>query len=200
MRLSVGLLCFGLLLVGALSSFMGAQRPASGWAASVGAQTNLTTSPVVVPTPTSIVPGGPGFLMLGAADLDPLNINVGVPNSTVANRLIPLHLPQGAEITQLVAFYEDRASDVRPGLQLHRQYFGTIEIIAEMPFPPVDFVGGDNVASVKVTAAQRFVDNERYSYYLRVLSPTSANPTAQLGFYQIRVDYAFTVNTPDIQR
>ena len=177
-------------------------------------QTSSAAGVATAATP-SAVPGGPGYLMLTASDFQPdsdqdqyvryfgrnsIEPASGSPGIGIS---APVHLPQGAQITKMTAWYYDSNPNEAPLIDLYRGITDTLELIGPLSsaLPDPAFAGGNDVRSVSVTGSTAVVDNSRYAYMvIASLSrdTTSLNQTQRLS--ALRIDYAFTVALPAVVR
>jgi hypothetical protein len=161
------------------------------------------------------VPGGPGYVMLAASDfkpdsdqerffrywggnaIEPASGSSGIGISAAA------HLPQGAHITKLTAYYSDTDPGSAPLLDLYRGITDTLELIGNLSsaFPAASFASGEDVRSVAVSGAAVVVDNSRYSYIvIATLNRDPAVPARTQRLHSLRVDYDFPVALPAVLR
>jgi hypothetical protein len=94
-----------------------------------------------------------------------------------------VHLPQGAHITKLTAYYADSDPGSAPLLDLYRGITDTLELIGNLSsaFPADSFASGEDVRSAAVSGAAAVVDNSRYSYSViatRAASAARCRPSA----------------------
>src|SRR5262245_44033642 len=124
------------------------------------------------------VPGGPGYLMLAASDfktdsdqdaffrywgsnsIEPADGSNGIGISAA------VHLPQGAHITKITAYYYDSDPNSAPLFDLYRGITDTLQLVGNLSsaLPSDSFAAGEDVRSVAVSGTAAVVDNSRYSY------------------------------------
>lgn len=168
--------------------------------------------PAALPT---AVPGGPGFLMLAASDFAPDtnqdaffrywggNFIQPAEGSSGIGISAPVHLPHGAQITKLTAFYYDSDPGSAPLLDLYRGITDTLELIGDLSssLPAASFAEGEDVRSAEITGGAALVDNSRYSYMLiATLNRDPVTPSHTQRLHSVRVDYAFPVALPVVTR
>lgn len=171
---------------------------------------SLTQGPIPVvnsPEGGGPVPGGPGFVILNAFDFKPYSQTTGYLYSGTLlynpgpdglnNYMAPVHLPQGATINQVVAYYLDNDSTEGQDLVI-RLYLCN------------DFgMGADSMAEIEVPGAEPgiifnitpiitypVIDNSRYSYAVQVTLPVSD----WVALSAVRIDYTYSVSLPAIMR
>jgi hypothetical protein len=161
------------------------------------------------------VPGGPGYLMLAASDfkadsdqdtffrywggnnIEPADGSSGIGISA------PVHLPQGAHITKITAYYYDSDPNSAPLLDLYRGITDTLQLVGNLSsaLPANSFAAGEDVRSVAVSGAGAVVDNSRYSYMvIATLNRDPATPAHTQRLHSVRVDYDFPVALPAVIR
>ncbi len=170
----------------------------------------LTPGPIpIVDSPEGgggAVPGGPGFVALNAFDFKPysqsynyyyggtLLNNTGV---TSAFFIAPVHLPQGATINQVVAYYKDEDAgmwkDIAVVLLQCNDFTEAAVYMAE-----IYSSGAITGITYAVATAITFpvVDNSRYSYIVQVNLPNSAS----VWLSAVRVDYTYSLSLPAVMK
>jgi hypothetical protein len=149
--------------------------------------------------PQLVVPGGPGHVVLNGFDFKPFNQTVGYqfsamilknPSASAANYFASLHLPQGATITQVVAYFYDNDGglgvDVDLALVLCNDFSttcGTIATLTSSSVPHAAVVNDTTTTSITTPV----VDLASYSYLIQANLPPSTN----VGLIAVRVDYAY---------
>jgi hypothetical protein len=206
------LLAVGLLLgVGAVRAG-GSGDDHHGNTRSALAPDSANLAPAAVPP---AVPGGPGFVMLAASDfkgdsdqerffrywggnsIEPAEGSSGIGISAA------VHLPQGAQITKLTAYYADTDPNSAPLIDLYRGITDTLELIGNLSsaLPANAFAAGEDVRSVAVSGTGAVVDNSRYSYMLiATLNRDVAAPMHTQRLHGVRVDYDFPIALPAVMR
>ena len=163
------------------------------------------------PTP---VPGGPGYYSVPPMELQALDSTIGyliwgglaTTQESISNPqgitlyAAGLHLPQGARITDLVAYGydDDDAQDF---------YFSVgRSVVTDILTPEwlVPWTASDTGATpfVKVVAADEdlaIVDNSVYAYTIGLNLPT-ANSGKELKVFRFRLDYTFDSYVPLAQK
>jgi hypothetical protein len=179
-------------------------------------QTAAPTSPDLAPaTAPAAVPGGPGYLMLAASDfkadsdqdtffrywggnfIEPATGSSGIGVSAA------VHLPHGAQITKVTAYYYDSDPSSAPLIDLYRGITGTLLMIGNLSsaFPADSFTSGEDVRSVALSGAAAVVDNSRYSYMIiATLNRDPTTPAYTQRLHSVRVDYGFPVALPAVVR
>jgi len=161
------------------------------------------------------VPGGPGNLMLPASDfktdsdqdaffrywggnsIEPASGSSGIGVSAA------LHLPQGAHITKITAYYYDSDPNSAPLFDLYRGITDTLQLVGNLSsaLPSDTFAAGEDVRSVAASGASAVVDNSRYSYMvIATLNRDLAMPARTQRLHSVRVDYDFPVALPAVIR
>ena len=161
------------------------------------------------------VPGGPGYLMLAASDfktdsdqdvffrywggnsIEPAEGSSGIGVSAA------LHLPQGAHITKITAYYYDNDPNSAPLLDLYRGITDTLQLVGNLSstLPSDSFAAGEDVRSVTVSGAAAVVDNSRYSYMvIATINRDPATPARTQRLHSVRVDYDFPIALPAVLR
>jgi hypothetical protein len=167
------------------------------------------------PAAAPAVNGGPGFLMLAASDfkgdsdqerffrywggnsIEPAEGSSGIGISAA------VHLPQGAQITKITAYYADTDPNSAPLVDLYRGITDTLELIGNLSnaLPANSFAAGEDVRSVSVSGTGAVVDNSRYSYVIvATLNRDVATPSHTQRLHGVRVDYAFPIALPTVMR
>jgi hypothetical protein len=169
-------------------------------------------TPAAVPT---AVPGGPGYLMLAASDFKPDTDQDTFFRYWGGNFIEPaegtsgigvsaaVHLPQGAHITKITAYYYDSDPGSAPLLDLYRGITDTQELIGNLSsaLPADSFASGEDVRSVAVSGAAAVVDNSRYSYMvIATLNRDPITPAHTQRLHSVRVDYDFPIALPAVVR
>jgi hypothetical protein len=152
------------------------------------------------------VPGGPGYVILNGFDFKPLDQAAGyhysgslLQNSGTgyAYYLAPVHLPQGATINQVVAYYLDNDSgtslDVEVKLLQTYDFSNSGVFIATVVSSGAILGITYNVTSSITTP---LVDNATYSYAVQVGMANSAS----LGLQAVRIDYNYPVSLPLVSK
>jgi len=164
---------------------------------------NLTESNNI----NEVVVGGPGFIMFHATEFIPFSQTFGYAftNSTGAlwnpdpsnNAYIaPMNLPHGATITKLVVYYFDNSAvDFTTSILRTNMDTNINTLLASASSEGVinaPRVAEDSVVDLPV------VDNQSFSYVLRVILPGSQGETLTLR--GVRVDYSYPVSLPLINK
>jgi hypothetical protein len=152
------------------------------------------------------VPGGPGHVILNAFDFKPfipatsylytgtLLQNVG---SGSANFLAPVHLPQGATINQVVAYYIDNDAGASKDILV---YLLSCNDMATSAGIMASLKSSGSLAGVTfgVTSAitTPIVDNAIFSYAVQVNLPNSG----LIGLTAVRIDYSYPLALPAVVR
>ena len=152
------------------------------------------------------VPGGPGFVSIGSAEF-----RSALPSTTYylpGNRLVnlsgvtgtffaPVHLPQGATITQFVLYFIDN---------------GTSDIVVFLSSVPLDDPTVANTVAVITTSGAspaprtlvvntapngNIIDNQSNFYVVTITLPSSGLDYQVGG---VRIDYKFPINLPLIMK
>lgn len=148
------------------------------------------------------VPGGPGFVSLGAfaftgwpTDLEYHYSGVRLMNSDVSAHFYEasVQLPHGVTITKFLVFYYDNSATYNFTASLLRasldQEYGTG--IAGMS-------SYDSSASVRymesTTISYPVVDNQSYQYFIQLEMP----PTLDVGLVSVRIDYQYSSALPRV--
>ena len=160
------------------------------------------------------VPGGPGYLMLAASDfktdsdqdaffrywggnsIEPAEGSSGIGISAA------VHLPQGAHISKITAYYYDSDPNSAPLFDLYRGITDTLQLVGNLSsaLPANSFAAGEDVRSVAVSGAA-VVDNSRYSYMvIATLNRDPVIPARTQRLHSVRVDYDFPVALPAVIR
>ena len=177
-------------------------------------QASIAQDMAAAAVPTA-VPGGPGYVMLAASDfktdtnqdaffryyngntIEPASGSSGIGISAA------IHLPQGAQITKVTAFYYDSDPASAPLIDLYRGITNTMEIVGGLSaaLPDNAFASGEDTRSVAVSGPAAVVDNSRYSYMVIVtLNRDTTTPAHTQQLHSVRVDYAFSTSLPTISR
>lgn len=163
----------------------------------------------------TVVPGGPGYLMLTASDFQPdsdqdqffryfgkngIEPASGSPGIGIS---APVHLPQGAQINKVTVWYYDNNPNEAPLIDFYRGITDTLDLIGPLSgaLPTATFAGGHDVRSVTVSGSAAVVDNSRYAYMIIVSlsrDTTNVNQTQRLS--AVRVDYTYNVAMPTVMR
>jgi hypothetical protein len=163
--------------------------------------------------PAAAPVGGTGYLMLAATDfktdsdadkffryytgntIEPTSGTSGIGISA------PVHLPQGAQITKVTAFYYDSDPASAPLIDLYRGITGTLEIVGNLSaaMPGDSFASGETSSSVDVIGGATVVDNSRYSYMIiGTLNRSDTTPSQVQRLHSVRVDYTFATHLPAV--
>ena len=172
----------------------------------------LTQGPIPVvnsPEGTLEVPGGPGFVILNAFDFTPYSqnsgffINYGLLQNTgtgYAYYTAPVHLPQGATINQMVAYYYDDDTNVGKDISLWmmRCYVmdgacGTIMASIESPPNPTS---GSIYTAMTTSIYHQVIDNASYSYAIQI----GWSNSNYVALSAVRIDYGYSSSLPAIMR
>jgi hypothetical protein len=136
------MLCLGVLIgLGIVRAGGGSSDDHHGNLRQAVASASAAPEPATVPT---AVPGGPGYLMLAASDfkvdsdqdtffrywggnfIEPASGSSGIGVSAA------VHLPQGAQITKITAYYYDSDPASAPLIDLYRGITGTLQMIGNL--------------------------------------------------------------------
>jgi hypothetical protein len=153
------------------------------------------------------VPGGPGFVVLNSFDFKPysqiasyqyagtLLWNLGDYSYYIA----PVHLPQGATINQVVAYYIDNdgviGKDIEIDMLLLNDFTTSGDVMAAISSEGLPISSLINYA-VTSSIFYPVVDNSRYSYLVQVGMPNSAN----VALSAVRIDYTYSLSLPAVMR
>ena len=153
---------------------------------------------------------GPGYLMLTSADWSEPNVLVK-PGPGVWN-FAPLHLPQGAKITRITAYFSaSEPITFTTHISIGREiYFDNVWLGGITLAPEIK--PGNQMQSTPLSGALPIIDNSQYGYIVSVATecldktdsckpdyPPSSG-VARLFLYQIRLDYTFDAFVPNVNR
>ena len=153
------------------------------------------------------VPGGPGFVSIAGGTFRPTLIyyewesywgGLANPSSTLMGEYIaPILLPNGATVTQVVAYYYDNAEENNLWVSLYRVNMLTTQVDTMAEFYSISnsynwtYWYDDSVEYATI-------DNQTYSYYASVWLP--AGQKTNLTFGSLRVDYGFPNYVPLVNK
>jgi hypothetical protein len=196
---------------------VGAVRAGGGRGNDYHGNTLRTVAPAAVETAAvpPAVSGGPGYLMLAASDfktdsdqdaffrywgsnsIEPASGSSGIGVSAA------VHLPQGAHITKITAYYYDSDPNSAPLFDLYRGITDTLQLVGNLSstLPSDSFAAGEDVRSVAVSGVAAVVDNSRYSYMvIATLNRDPAIAVRTQRLHSVRVDYDFPIALPTVLR
>jgi hypothetical protein len=153
------------------------------------------------------VPGGPGFVILNAFDFKPYMQTAGyLYSGTLLYNpgpgsfdfyIAPVHLPQGATINQVVAYYLD--NDVSEGKEIDLYLFQCNDFdTSAAAMAHIASSGAILGITYAVTSVINYpvIDNSRYSYAVQVTLPISDG----VGLSAVRIDYTYSLSLPAVMR
>src|SRR5436305_3962090 len=191
------------LLLGGLTSSGPAGSPPNDHHNGYLLQTSSAAGAATAATPTA-VPGGPGYLMLTASDFQPDSDQDHYVRYFGKNSIEPasgspgigisasVHLPQGAQITKVTAWYYDSNPNEAPLIDLYRGITDTLELIGPLSsmLPDPAFAGGNEMRSVPVTGSTAVGDNSPYAYMvIASLNRDTSNVNQTQRLSALRIDY-----------
>jgi hypothetical protein len=166
----------------------------------VGPLTNSSIPQMNGPQGGGPVPGRPGFVILNGFDFKPYLQTANYqytgsmlqnPGTSLAYYLAPVHLPQGATVNQVIAYYFDYDGVVDLEVELLQcdNLSGAIGIMASLSSS-----GASPSMTFTVTSAisTPLVYNASYSYAVQVSLPNSS----LIGLEAVRIDYTYPVTLP----
>lgn len=151
---------------------------------------------------TGIVPGGPGFIMVSPFDFQPVlpgytwsyiggGLYIPSPGSMGAF-VTGVTLPHKATLKKLTLYYLDNKIVGDISVELTRGDGSGIVLAME------SFTSAGAAVAYRYKSSTEFldpvVDNQNYSYYLRVGFPD--NGGADIVFTNVRIDYEYTTSLP----
>jgi hypothetical protein len=162
----------------------------------------LTKNPEVV----AAVPGGPGFLILGAYDFKPgeqtasyhyNGAQLNNPGTLPAWYMAPVHLPQGVTVNQLVAYFYDNDSGDTKNIMV-RLWQDDILAVTLSKMAQISSTGALPYITPMVTATIDYpiIDNSMYAYIVEVILPNSGS----IYFTGVRIDYTYSASLPAVAR
>lgn len=158
------------------------------------------------------VPGGPGYLMLGASAFSPSNNylvyswgrgdNGIFVSGNTENTLFhaPAYLPQGARINKFTLYYYDGDPDQRLAAHLERKDV-TNSVAAQNiagAASPISADGYNNVSDNFMEPGTDIVDNQTYAYFVEAVFYEGVGTDVRL--LGVRIDYSFDTYLSLIQK
>ena len=149
------------------------------------------------------VPGGPGFISVSTFSFKPHNslMNLSYGNAVMYNAggsggiyFAPVNLPHGASLTKVLFFYHDTVTeDMNFYMERVNMFDGSTQVVASATSTGI--AGNGYVES---TIFERIINNQLYSYILRVDIPGGVG--GGLSLFTIRIDYSYPVYLPTVQK
>lgn len=150
------------------------------------------------------VPGGPGFIMVGAFEFKPYNQNYSQayngtllynPSATlITDSMAGLTLPHGATITKMTLYFEDNSSTNTFVYLTRAGADGAANMVTSCG--SVGAQAGFRTASNQSAVLYPEVDNQNYSYFLELVIPGFSGLDIRIA--NVRIDYEYTANLPMI--
>ena len=210
---SFTLVVFVLVLFGISRMVMVSPMAANGTGPvgrTVNRLTGSLTPPVSKPQGGGPPIAGPGHVVLNAFDFKPYFPNTAYEYSSgygadmlinlsgdSASFIAPVHLPQGATINQVVAYYMDNDSGDLQNIEVDLFVLDDFDTI--MPFmaflTPNGATEGITYAATSAIS-DPLVDNTSHSYAAQVELPSSHS----VGFMAMRIDYSYALSVPLVRR
>jgi hypothetical protein len=137
------------------------------------------------------------FRYWGSNSIEPADGSSGIGVSAA------VHLPQGAHITNITAYYYDSDPNSAPLFDLYRGITDTLQLVGNLSgvLPSDSFAAGEDVRSVAVSGVAAVVDNSRYSYMvIATLNRDPATTARTQRLHSVRVDYDFPITLPTVIR
>ena len=153
------------------------------------------------------VPGGPGYVILNAFDFKPLISTASYEYADAALKnpsqfdvlsvVAPVHLPHGATINQVVAYYLDNDPDFQRDVEVELKLCYDLGTICGL-MGTIKSSGAVVGVTYKVTSAitTPVVNNASNSYLVEVTLP----PSIALGLVAVRVDYTYQTTLPLVKK
>jgi hypothetical protein len=153
------------------------------------------------------VPGGPGFVVLNAFDFKPYTQSAGYMYSGTLLFypgpgsydwfVAPVHLPQGATINQVVAYYLDYDSNEGKEIEIDLMRCNDFDTTADIMASVTSSGATSGITyAIDITINYPIIDNSRYSYAVQVSLPISD----WVGLSAVRIDYTYSVSLPAVRR
>ena len=150
------------------------------------------------------VPGGPGFIMVGAFEFKPYSeaysqaysgaLLYNPSSTTNTDSMAGLTLPHGATITKITLYFEDISTTNTFVYLLRAGADGVSNIVTSCA--SVGAQAGFRTASNQSAVLFPVVDNQNYSYFLELVIPSFAGTDIRIS--NVRIDYEYTANLPMI--
>jgi len=167
----------------------------------VGSMAQGQVTGVNSPEGGGAVPGGPGFVILNSFDFKPFlesssylytNTLLQYSGPDSAWYIAPVHLPQGATINQMVAYYLDNDDVYNIELNLFQcDLFSPSYPNLMASIHTSDATTGITYA-VTPYISYLVINNSMYSYAVQVLLSNSLD----IGLTAVRVDYTYSMSLP----
>lgn len=152
---------------------------------------------------------GPGYLMLTSADWSEPNVLVR-PGPGFWN-YAPLHLPQGAKITQVTAYFSaPETITFTTYISIGREIYDDSAWVGGLILAP-EIKPGNQKQSAQLSGVLPVIDNSQYGYIVAVVTECldktnscrpdeTLPPGPKMMLYQVRLDYTFDSFVPSINR
>lgn len=144
---------------------------------------------------------GASSFVVAAETQDPVSISstgdfayIGEGTAPYYNYLLtPVRLPQGVEVYSMSCFYFDNTSqgDLSADVALYARPFDSEsgEEAVRMSLETAEFTSSQIQSEVAAPPAELVIDNDVYTYFVRVYWFTGDNATSAMRFYGCSLDY-----------
>lgn len=160
-----------------------------------------------------------GHLMISTADFSGYSgDNLLLKSGQTGGYVAPIHLPQGARITQITSYFSVTVPlSFATFISIEQQSRATFTPLGTIAIPSNVQMGTDIASSNSISTA--LIDNSQYAYHIRVSTDgtinnppppcppgsTCGNSTMALSpdqypLYQVRIDYTFDAYLPGVSR